>query len=93
MRYFSSYEISLILKHFTRTKRIKIRTQKNKSHLKSHSKQSSRNVCGSSKDLKDFCPKKVLPRQENKLTAGNLRGCCRPSDEIQKSEIHRKPGN
>ena len=32
--------------------------------------------------LKDFCPKKLLPRQTSKLTVGNLEGRRKPANEI-----------
>ena len=31
----------------------------------------------------DFCPKKLLPRQASKVTAGNMGGHCKPPNEVQ----------
>ena len=60
---------------------LKRRTEKHKSHV--HKEQAGNVSWGWKGELKDFFPKKLLPSQANKLTAGNLGACCRPPYEIR----------
>ena len=78
--YFSSYEKSLILKHFNISQKWR-RTHQKKSHVHKPGK-----ICGG-EGLEDFCLKKLLPSKAIKPTAGNLGGHGKLHDEVQGSEF------